>query len=105
MILLDNELKYTNIQGKVDIVLKKQHNNIVLSVTNTGEGIPEEHLNKIFNRFYFVDKSRERKSGGYGLGLDIAKAVVEQHGEKIYAKSVLNERTIFSVELPPGDDN
>lgn len=100
MILLDNALKYTNAEGNVGIILKKQHNSIFLSVTNTGEGIPEEHLNKIFDRFYRVDKSRARKSGGYGLGLAIAKAIVEQHGGKIYAKSILNESTTFTVELP-----
>lgn len=100
MILLDNALKYTNTNGSVNMTLKKQHNNIVLSVTNTGEGIPEDHINKIFDRFYRVDKSRARKSGGYGLGLAIAKAIVEQHGGKIFAKSILNESTTFTVELP-----
>lgn len=103
MILLDNALKYTNQEGKVDITLKRHYNNVVLSVTNTGEGIAEEHINKIFDRFYRADKSRARKSGGYGLGLAIAKAIVEQHGGKIYAKSVLNESTNFTVELPVGN--
>jgi signal transduction histidine kinase len=103
MILLDNALKYTNKKGNVTIALKKLNNNNVLSVTNTGEGIPEDQLEKIFDRFYRVDKSRARKSGGYGLGLAIAKAIVEQHAGKIYAKSVLNESTTFTVELPRGN--
>lgn len=99
MILLDNALKYTAAKGTVNLTLKRNYNTIVLSVTNTGEGIPSEHLYKIFDRFYRADKSRARKSGGYGLGLAIAKAIIEQHGGKIYAKSILNESTTFTVEL------
>ncbi|WHH57873.1 HAMP domain-containing sensor histidine kinase [Petroclostridium sp. X23] len=100
MILLDNAIKYTNHKGLINISLKKHFNAIVLSVTNTGEGISEEHIDRIFDRFYRTDKSRARKSGRYGLGLAIAKTIVEQHGGKITAKSVLNQSTTFSVELP-----
>lgn len=99
MILLDNALKYTNCKGKVDLTLTKTHNNTTLSVTNTGKGIPAEHIEKIFDRFYRIDKSRSRNSGGYGLGLAIAKAIVEQHGGRIYAKSTENQSTTFTVEL------
>lgn len=100
MILLDNALKYTDPRGNINIALKKENTGIVLSVSNTGKGIPEEHLNRIFDRFYRIDKSRSRNSGGYGLGLPIAKAIVEQHGGKISVKSVLNEKTTFRIELP-----
>jgi two-component system sensor histidine kinase CiaH len=100
MILLDNAIKYTITNGSVDISLKRQHNSIVLSVANSGEGIKEEHLEKIFDRFYRTDKSRARKLGGYGLGLAIAKAIIDQHKGKIYAESVVNEKTTFFVELP-----
>lgn len=100
MILLDNALKYANDNGNIDLSLKKEHNNIVLSVTNTGKGIAEEHLTKIFDRFYRIDRSRSRDSGGYGLGLSISKAIVEQHGGKIYAKSIIDKSTTFTVELP-----
>ncbi len=100
MILLDNALKYTNEKGLVEITLKKQHNAMVLTVANTGEGIPEEQLKKIFDRFYRTDKSRSRKGGGYGLGLSIAKAIITQHNGKIHAKSKINETTAFYVELP-----
>lgn len=100
MILLDNALKYTNTKGKVNISLKKCHNKIILSVSNTGKGIPKENIDKIFDRFYCVDKSRSRGSGGYGLGLAIAKAIVEQHGGSISVSSILNESTTFIVELP-----
>jgi signal transduction histidine kinase len=100
MILLDNALKYTDTKGKINLTLKREYNNIILSLTNTGIGIPEEHLDRIFDRFYRIDKSRSRNSGGYGLGLAIAKTIVEQHGGKISVKSILNESTTFKVELP-----
>ncbi|MCX7772341.1 MAG: HAMP domain-containing histidine kinase [Clostridia bacterium] len=100
MILLDNAIKYTNPQGSISVSLQKQHHRVLLSITNTGEGIPPEHLDKIFDRFYRTDKSRSRKSGGYGLGLAIAKAIVEQHGGEIHAQSTVNEKTTFTVELP-----
>ncbi len=100
MILLDNALKYTSRNGSVDILLGRNHNSIVLSVANTGEGIPEEHLEKVFDRFYRTDKSRARKLGGYGLGLAIAKTIIDQHKGRIFAKSIPNEKTILYIELP-----
>lgn len=100
MILLDNAVKYTNAKGSVTISLKKQRNDVVLSVTNTGEGIAAEHLDRIFERFYRTDASRTRKQGGYGLGLAIAKSIINQHKGNIYAKSVVGEYTTFYVLLP-----
>lgn len=100
VILLDNALKYTNPNGFVNISLKSHYNDIVFSVTNTGPGISEEQLDKIFDRFYRTDKSRDRKLGGYGLGLAIAKSIIAQHKGKIYAKSTVNQKTSFYVELP-----
>lgn len=100
MILLDNAIKYTNPKGSISLTFKKRHNENLLKVTNTGEGISPEHLERIFDRFYRADPSRSRKHGGYGLGLAIAKSIVEQHKGKIYAKSVLNETTSFYVQLP-----
>ncbi|MCK8486527.1 HAMP domain-containing histidine kinase [Paenibacillus sp. MBLB2552] len=99
MILLDNAAKYTNPQGEIALSLKKQHNEAVLALTNTGEGIPPEHLPRIFDRFYRTDASRARKQGGYGLGLAIAKSIVEQHKGRIYAKSTLGQSTTFYVHL------
>lgn len=99
MILLDNAIKYTPSGGSIELKLGRQHHDTLLSVTNTGEGIQPEHLGKIFDRFYRVDPSRSRKHGGYGLGLAIAKAIVEQHKGKIYARSVLNEATTFYVQF------
>jgi signal transduction histidine kinase len=100
MILLDNALKYTDQKGKINLTLKRDYSSIILSITNTGKGISEENQGRIFDRFYRVDKSRSRNSGGYGLGLSIAKAILEQHGGKISVKSVLNESTTFEIELP-----
>ncbi|AEE92169.1 Integral membrane sensor signal transduction histidine kinase [Tepidanaerobacter acetatoxydans Re1] len=99
-ILLDNAVKYTNTKGKVIVSLKRQQSNVLLSVANTGEGIPQENISKVFDRFYRTDESRTRKSGGYGLGLAIAKTIIEQHGGKISVKSNPNENTIFYVKLP-----
>jgi two-component system sensor histidine kinase CiaH len=99
MILLDNALKYTNPKGSVALSLKKQNNDVILSVTNTGEGIAAEHLTTIFDRFYRTDASRARKQGGYGLGLAIAKSIIEQHKGKIYAKSVVGQSTTFYIHL------
>lgn len=99
MILLDNALKYANDNGSIEVTLKKNYGNIILSVSNTGKGIPKESIGRIFDRFYRVDKSRSRESGGYGLGLAIAKTIVEQHGGKISVESIPDKLTTFSVEL------
>ncbi|MBB6216142.1 signal transduction histidine kinase [Anaerosolibacter carboniphilus] len=100
MILLDNAVKYTNLNGCIDITLKKRHNHNIFSVTNSGEGIPTEHIHKVFDRFYRTDKSRVRQTGGYGLGLAIAKTIIDQHNGKISVKSIPNETTTFRFELP-----
>ncbi len=89
-----------NPKGSISLTFKKHHNDTLLKVTNTGEGISPEHVERIFDRFYRADPSRSRKHGGYGLGLAIAKSIVEQHKGKIYAKSVLHETTSFYVQLP-----
>lgn len=99
-ILMDNAIKYTNKNGKIMVSLNIEKNKARLEVKNTGEGIEKEHLEKIFERFYRVDNSRDRGTGGYGLGLSIAKAIVEEHKGKIYAESVVREYTSFIVELP-----
>ena len=99
MILLDNAIKYANPNGSIGLTLKRHQGHIQLSVTNTGPGIPAEHLGKIFDRFYRTDSSRSRQNGGYGLGLAIAKSIVEQHRGKIYARSVPDGKTTFYVQL------
>ncbi|MCF0149463.1 MAG: GHKL domain-containing protein [Clostridium sp.] len=99
IILLDNAIKYTNKNGKIDVELNHDKNKIKLKVRNTGEGIKKEDLDKIFERFYRVDTSRARETGGYGLGLSIAKSIVESHNGKIYAESNIGKDTTFIVEF------
>ncbi|RKN75864.1 sensor histidine kinase [Paenibacillus ginsengarvi] len=99
MILLDNAIKYAGPKGSIGLELKRHQGHVLLAVTNTGPGIPPEHLDKIFDRFYRADPSRSRQNGGYGLGLAIAKSIIEQHRGKIYAKSVPNDHTAFYVQL------
>ncbi len=102
VILLDNAIKHTNENGTIafNVSLDSIKNKILLSVTNTGPGISEEHHQKIFERFYRVDKSRARETGGYGLGLAIAKTIVTQHNGTIDVTSSLQGPTTFSVSLP-----
>lgn len=99
IILLDNAIKYTNKSGKIDVELKQEKNKIRLKVKNTGEGIKKEDINKIFERFYRVDSSRARETGGYGLGLSIAKSIVESNNGKIYAESNIGKDTTFIIEF------
>ncbi|RAI99272.1 phospho-acceptor domain-containing protein [Paenibacillus pabuli] len=99
LILLDNAVKYSRAKGSVNVSLKKQNNDVMLSVSNTGEGIAPEHLDRIFDRFYRTDASRARKNGGHGLGLAIARSIVEQHKGEIYARSVVGEGATFYVRL------
>ena len=99
-IIMDNAIKHTNKNGKITVSLLLDKNKIKMIVKNTGEGIPSEHLEKIFERFYRVDSSRVRETGGYGLGLSIASSIVKQHKGKIYAQSKENQYTSFFVEFP-----
>lgn len=99
-IIMDNAIKHTNKNGKITVSLLSDKNKIKMIIKNTGEGIPSEHLEKIFERFYRVDSSRVRETGGYGLGLSIAKSIVKQHKGKIYAQSKENQYTSFFVEFP-----
>lgn len=100
MILLDNAVKYTSENGNIKLTLNKNNQTARIVVTNTGEGISNEHIDKIFDRFYRTDSSRTRKSGGYGLGLSIAKAIISGHQGKISAESILGKSTAFKVTLP-----
>ena len=102
MILLDNAVKYAGDRGRVDVDLSRRQERAVLSVRNTGEPIPPEHLEHLFERFYRVDGSRSRKEGGYGLGLAIAHTIVQSHRGQIEVRSSREEGTVFAVTLPHG---
>lgn len=99
-ILIDNAVKNTPKKGIISVYLTSEKNNIQLVVRNTGSGIPSESIDKIFERFYRADPSRARESGGYGLGLAIAKSIVGKHHGKIYVRSNVNVDASFIVELP-----
>lgn len=97
--LLDNAVKYTEV-GTITIQCEKKKNKLILCVEDTGIGMEEEHLGRIFERFYRVDKGRARKTGGTGLGLSIVKHIVERYNGKIKVESKLNKGTKFTIELP-----
>ncbi|WP_315079096.1 HAMP domain-containing sensor histidine kinase [uncultured Clostridium sp.] len=99
MILLDNAVKYTNEKGAIDITLRKTRHNIVFSVENTGKGITPSDLPKLFDRFYRISTARTQEDGGYGLGLSIAKAIIDRLGGKLYAESTVNEKTTFTFTI------
>lgn len=98
--LIDNAIKYTPSGGKVELRVAKDGDEVTFSVTDTGEGIPPEDLQRIFERFYRVDKARSRQRGGTGLGLSICKWIAEAHGGRISAESELGKGSKFHVSLP-----
>lgn len=98
--LLDNAIKYTD-KGEIKInIYKKNDNYIIIEFSDTGIGIEEKHLPRIFERFYVVDKSRSREFGGTGLGLSIVKHIVELHKGEIEVNSNINKGTKFIIILP-----
>lgn len=103
-ILLDNAIKYTPNNGLVQLSLStegtEQNKVFLMQVRDTGVGIPPEDCEKIFDRFYRVDKSRARQMGGHGLGLSIAKWIVDAHQGTIRVTSTLNEGSTFIVRIP-----
>ncbi len=98
--LVDNAIRYTRPGGGVDVALGAEHGDVVLSVSDTGLGIPSRELPRIFERFYRVDRARSRETGGTGLGLSIVKHVVENHGGRVGVQSELGSGSRFEVRLP-----
>ena len=99
-ILLDNGVKYADAEGAVSLTLTRQQDKLRLTVRNTDAPIPPEHLPHLFERFYRADAARNRAQGGYGLGLAIAKAIVEHHRGRISVSSAVESGTVFTVLLP-----
>ena len=95
--LCDNAIKYNNPGGKVEVAIVEQQGTVKISVSDTGIGIAPEHQDKVFERFYRVDKSHSKQSGGTGLGLSIVKHAVQYHHGKITVESELNKGTTISV--------
>jgi len=97
--LIDNAIKYTE-SGNVTVSLNIRDKRVIINVSDTGIGIPERHLDRIFERFYVVDKSRSRRGGGTGLGLSIVKHIVLLHNGKIKVWSKRGKGTTFTITLP-----
>lgn len=98
--LIENALRYTPSNGSIKLVLTPSDQGVAIEVIDTGCGIPNEELGLVFDRFYQLDKSRNNNPGSCGLGLAIAKRIVELHGGAIAVQSVLNRGTTFTFQLP-----
>ena len=100
---MENGIKYNIAGGKLTVTLSRQEDNAILTVTDTGMGIPEEALPHVFERFYRVDKARSRQTGGSGLGLAIVKTIVQRNKGEISLSSIPDQGTTFTVTFPAFD--
>lgn len=98
--LVENAIKYNVAGGWVQVTLDADHKFFYVTVDDSGIGIPEEYQDKIFERFYRVDKARSRETGGTGLGLSITKNIIQMHHGAIKVASKVDEGTTFSVRIP-----
>ena len=98
--LVGNALKFTPEGGQINVAVKQAHETLILTVSDTGIGIPEDQCDRIFERFYQVEGGISRRYGGAGLGLSMVKAIVEAHGGHIEVRSKLGEGSTFIVKLP-----
>ena len=98
--LMENAVKYTPREGWVKVVLQRNGRDAVLTVSDSGPGIPRDSLSRVFERFYRVDKARGRESGGTGLGLSIVQQFVNLHGGTVRVSSEEGQGAVFTVELP-----
>ncbi|MGP0628457.1 two-component system histidine kinase PnpS [Nitrospina sp. 32_T5] len=101
--LVDNAIKYSGEDTTVRVAAAAAHQQVVVSVKDQGRGIESEHLPRLFERFYRVDKARSRQMGGTGLGLAIVKHIAQAHGGKVSVKSKVGEGSVFHIHLPVGD--
>ncbi|MFY0600038.1 MAG: GHKL domain-containing protein [Cyclobacteriaceae bacterium] len=100
--LMSNAIKYTRKEGKVLVSFEEKNDQIITYVKDSGRGIPTEDLNRIFERFYRVDKSRSKEKGGTGLGLSIVKHIMEAHESKVLVESEFKKGSTFSFALKKG---
>ena len=98
--LLSNSIKYTEPGGAIEISLLNDDKNAYISIKDNGIGMESHHLKNIFKRFYRVDSSRARKTGGVGVGLTISKSIIEAHGGNLHVKSKLHEGSEFIIVIP-----
>ena len=100
LILLDNAIKYTPTGGRVTVAVCRQRNDAIIEIVDTGPGIAPEHLPRLFERFYRADSARSRKQGGIGLGLAIAKTLIDAHGGELTLSSNAEGGTRARIRLP-----
>ncbi len=98
--LVENAVKYTPPGGRIEVTGGMEGGEVVVSIADTGIGIPEGKLSRIFERFYRVDKARSKATGGTGLGLSIVRHVAENHGGRVEVESTIGEGSVFTVRLP-----
>ncbi len=98
--LLENALRYTPDGGSVGVTVEQKGNTVLLGISDTGIGIPKELQSKVFERFFRVEESRDRHSGGAGLGLSIVKSIVELNGGRVWLESDIGKGSKFYVEIP-----
>ena len=98
--ILTNSIKYTPENGNIKVYVGSVHDDAYIKVIDNGIGIPEEDLPRVFERFYRVDKARSREMGGTGLGLPIAKEIIESNGGSIDMKSAVNKGTEVVMKIP-----
>jgi signal transduction histidine kinase len=103
LILTDNAVKYNHPGGRLTLALRRRDGHAELTVTNTGPGIPQEQLERVFDRFFRGDPSHNREVEGCGLGLTIAQRLVQAHGGEIFIESNLQRQTSVAVRLPAVD--
>jgi signal transduction histidine kinase len=101
--LLDNAVRFTPSGGRVCVSAWGHNGSVDVAVRDTGPGIAAEHLPRLFDRFYRVDTARSRDEGGTGIGLAIARSVIEAHGGRIWADSEPGQGSTFTFELPVAD--
>lgn len=102
--ILNNAIKYSPDGGKIKVTMKTTDDQMILSISDQGLGIPKQDLPRIFDRFYRVDRARSRAQGGTGLGLAIAKEIIKQHKGFIWAKSEYGKGSTFTIVLPYDKD-
>lgn len=102
--LVDNAIKYGNEKGNVDVYLERDKDHVHVIIRDNGPGISPEHLGRIFERFYRVDKSRSKEKGGTGLGLAIVKNILDAHGSKVSVTSKFGKGSTFSFKLKKNQD-
>ena len=98
--LLDNAIKYSDAESAVTVAATTQDHEVMIAVVDHGSGIEKRHLDRLFERFYRVDRARSRKLGGTGLGLAIVKHIIQAHGGRVSVESRPGKGSTFTLHLP-----